>query len=87
MREKTNDAFYELFAYEEHKDSKKIVLTKQELIVSLTIIRKVTKNRDFAPLLFFVYTRHDSKHIDMFKKEISLFRSENQWCNRRNMTA
>ena len=52
-------------------------MSHQELIISLTIIRKVTSNKDFAPLLYFVYTK-DEKHDLMYEREIYQFQKENK---------
>lgn len=64
----TQNKIYELFSYEGNKDQ----LSKPELINSLTLIRKVTANNDFAPFLFYIYT-NDPKHEIMSSQEFTLF--------------
>jgi len=51
-------------------------LSKEELINSLTLIRKVNKNSDFANFIFYVYTR-DKLHIRMTQEELKRFQHEN----------
>jgi len=48
---KTQAKIYELFAYDGNK-----ALSKRELMESLTLIRKVSQNSDFAPFIFYIYS-------------------------------
>jgi hypothetical protein len=56
-----------LFAFEGNKE-----ISKKELLQSLTIIKKVTKNKYLAPLIFYVYTA-ETQHCFMTDAELKLF--------------
>lgn len=55
-KQRTQRNIYNLFSY--NGDD---YLSKKELVDALTLIRKVTKNSDFALFLFYIYKKNPQK--------------------------